>query len=62
MATVSLAQDSQGRNCLLDLEAGAVLGDAIAALTAVGIRVLACREDRSGIESAFLNLTRKSSP
>jgi ABC-2 type transport system ATP-binding protein len=62
MATVSLAEDSQGRNCLLDLEDGAVLGDAISALTAVGIRVLACREDRSGIESAFLNLTKKTDP
>jgi hypothetical protein len=40
----------------------AVLGDAISALTAVGIRVLACREDRSGIESAFLNLTKKTDP
>ncbi len=60
MATVSLVDDSQGRNCLMDLEDGAVLGDAISALTAAGIRVLACREDRSGIETAFLNLTKKT--
>lgn len=59
LATVSLVEDSQGRNCLLDLEEGTVLGDAISALTAAGIRVLACREDRSGIETAFLHLTKK---
>lgn len=61
-ATVSLAEDSEDRNCLLDLEDGGVLGDAISALTARGIRVLSCREARSGIESAFLNLTKKTDP
>jgi ABC-2 type transport system ATP-binding protein len=60
MATVSPIEDSHGRNCLLDMEDGAILGDAISALTGAGIRVLACREDRSGIESAFLNLTRNA--
>jgi hypothetical protein len=61
MATVSLVEDSQGgKNCLLDLQDGVILGDAISALTAAGIRVLACREDRSGIETAFLNLTKKA--
>jgi ABC-type multidrug transport system ATPase subunit len=61
MATVSLVEDSQGgKNCLLDLQDGVVLGDAISALTTAGIRVLACREDRSGIETAFLNLTKKA--
>jgi hypothetical protein len=58
MATVSLMEDSQGRNCLLEMQDGTILGEAISALTGAGIRVLACREDRSGIESAFLNLTR----
>jgi ABC-type multidrug transport system ATPase subunit len=60
MAAVSLVEESQGRNCLLELADGAVLGDAISTLTAAGIRVLACREDRSGIETAFLNLTKKT--
>ena len=59
LARVSLLEDSQGRNCLLDLEDGMVLGDAISALTAAGIRVLTCREDRSGIETAFLHLTKR---
>jgi ABC-2 type transport system ATP-binding protein len=60
IATVKLVEDSQGRDCLLDLADGAILGDAISALTAAGIHVLACREDRSGIETAFLNLTSKT--
>ena len=34
-----------------------VLGDAIAALASVGIRVLTCREERSEIESALRFLT-----
>jgi len=62
MATVSLMEDSHGRNCLLEMEDGTILGDAISALTAAGIRVLACREDRSGIESAFLHLTKRTDP
>jgi ABC-2 type transport system ATP-binding protein len=62
MATVSLMEDPHGRNCLLEMEDGTILGDAISALTAAGIRVLACREDRSGIESAFLHLTKRTDP
>jgi ABC-2 type transport system ATP-binding protein len=62
IATVSPAEDSQGKNCLLDLKDGAVLGDAISALTAAGIRVVACREDRSGIASSCRNLARKTEP
>ena len=48
---------SDSTNCLLDLDPAAVLGETITLLTQAGIRVLACREDRSGIESAFLRLT-----
>jgi ABC-2 type transport system ATP-binding protein len=62
MATVSLMEDSHGTNCLLEMEDGTILGDAISALTAAGIRVLACREDRSGIETAFLHLTTRTDP
>jgi ABC-type multidrug transport system ATPase subunit len=36
-----------------------ILGDALAALTAANLPVLACREERSEIEEAFLSLTRK---
>jgi hypothetical protein len=34
-----------------------VLGDVISTIAAAGIRVLACREERSEIEQAFLRLT-----
>jgi ABC-type multidrug transport system ATPase subunit len=60
MGSVSPVVDSEGGHCVLDLEDAAVLGDAISALTAAGIKVLACREERSGIENAFLHLTRRS--
>jgi ABC-2 type transport system ATP-binding protein len=62
MATVSLMEDSHGGNYLLEMEDGTILGEAISALTSAGIRVLACREDRSGIESAFLHLTKRTDP
>jgi ABC-2 type transport system ATP-binding protein len=62
MGILSLIEDSHGRNCRLDLEDGAILGEAISALTTAGIRVLACREDRSGIETAFLYLTKTTNP
>jgi ABC-2 type transport system ATP-binding protein len=42
---------------LLALEDEAVLGDALAALTAAGLRILSCREERSNVEEAFLRLT-----
>jgi ABC-2 type transport system ATP-binding protein len=42
---------------VLILREEAVLGEAIAALWAAGVRVLACREERSMVEDAFLRLT-----
>jgi ABC-type multidrug transport system ATPase subunit len=36
-----------------------ILGDALAALTAANLQVLACREERSEIEDAFLSLMQK---
>jgi hypothetical protein len=42
---------------VLVLAEGAVLGDAVAALSAARIQVLACRQERSEIEEAFLALT-----
>jgi len=47
---------------LLTLADGAVLGDAIASLTAAGIQVLACRAEHSEIETAFLELTEAEGP
>jgi ABC-2 type transport system ATP-binding protein len=45
-----------GEHLLLVLQGDAVLGDVIAAIAAVGIKVVACREERSEIEQAFLRL------
>ena len=41
---------------VLHLADGVILGDALARLTSSGVRVLACREERSEIEEAFLSL------
>jgi ABC-type multidrug transport system ATPase subunit len=46
---------------VLALSNGVVLGDALGALVAAQIQILACREERSGIEEAFLSLTRSPS-
>jgi ABC-2 type transport system ATP-binding protein len=46
-----------GEHFVVALRPGTVLGDAVVALAAAGIQVLACREERSEIESAFLSLT-----
>jgi hypothetical protein len=44
---------------LIALDEGIVLGDALAALVIQDIDVLACRQERSELEEAFLELTRK---
>jgi ABC-2 type transport system ATP-binding protein len=41
----------------LTLAEGVVLGEVLASLTGAGVDVLACREERSEIEEAFLSLT-----
>jgi ABC-type multidrug transport system ATPase subunit len=60
MATVTAVGGTEPGHCILDLNQDAILGDAISLLTAAGIKVLACREERSGIENAFLYLTRRA--
>jgi ABC-2 type transport system ATP-binding protein len=50
-------EGGEGEHLLLVLEGDAVLGDVIATLANDGIRVVACREERSEIEQAFLRLT-----
>jgi ABC-2 type transport system ATP-binding protein len=42
---------------VLSLTSGVVLGDALGALAAAQIQVLACREEKSQLEDAFLSLT-----
>jgi ABC-2 type transport system ATP-binding protein len=44
---------------ILSLRDGIVLGRALALLTASGLDILACREERSEVEEAFLNLTQE---
>jgi ABC-2 type transport system ATP-binding protein len=50
---------ADGQHVLMALEDDVVLGDALAALVVEGIDVLACRHERSELEEAFLELTRK---
>jgi ABC-2 type transport system ATP-binding protein len=47
---------------VLGLAEDVVLGDALGALAAAQIQVLACGEERSQLEDAFLTLTREGSP
>ena len=55
-ATIVAAEEGDAEDFLLHLEADAVLGDVLSALTAGGVAVLGCREERSEIENAYLNL------
>ena len=54
--TIAALDDGDPDDFLLHLSEQAVLGDALAALTAGGIDILGCREERSEIENAYLNL------
>ena len=56
MAVVAGATDDDIEHYTLTLAEGVVLGHALATLTAASIDVLACREERSEIEEAFLSL------
>jgi ABC-2 type transport system ATP-binding protein len=47
---------------LIELGPGAVLGHVISDLTQCGMTVLACREERSGIEAAFLSIVESGPP
>ncbi len=53
-------EGDDGEHLLLVLQGDAVLGDVIAAIAGVGIKVVACREERSEIEQAFLRLIGSS--
>ena len=57
---VLLSSDlADGEHVLVALDDDVVLGDALAALVAADIDVLACRQERSELEEAFLALTRR---
>jgi ABC-2 type transport system ATP-binding protein len=51
------AVDGDAEHYLLTLGADVTLGEALARLSDAGLAILACREERSEIESAFLALT-----
>ena len=53
---IAAAGDGGPEDFLLHLADDAVLGEVLAALTARGVDVLGCREERSEIENAYLNL------
>jgi len=55
--TIGPAVGGDEHDFLLALEDDAVLGEALAALHEARVQVLACREERSDIETAFLDLT-----
>ena len=57
IGTLRPAADPDAEHYLLGLRDGATLGEAISKLTGSDLVVLDCREERSGIEEAFLHLT-----
>ena len=57
--TLVPADGGDSEHYVLLLDDGVVLGDALSALSAADLKVLACRERRSEIEDAFLSLTRE---
>lgn len=58
VGTITSADGSGANQYRMFLKERAILGQAVTSLTAAGIQVLACREERSGVEEAFLRLTR----
>jgi hypothetical protein len=56
IALVVGSQDARGEHTLVALHDGVTLGRALGALLHAGIDVLACREERSEIEEAFMQL------
>jgi ABC-2 type transport system ATP-binding protein len=61
MGTIVRNDDSGGDHYLMSLRDEAVFGDALGALVAAGLKILACQEERSSIENAFLHLTAEDS-
>ena len=56
LASVSPVDEGDETHCVVSLHETVVLSDAVGALSAAGIQVLDCREERSAIERAFLNV------
>ena len=62
LAAVGPVDRSGVEHLLLQLREGVVLGTAIAALSTAGVDVVACREERSDVEAAFIALTMEDPP
>jgi ABC-2 type transport system ATP-binding protein len=58
LGTIRPVTDPDGEHYRLALREDVVLGAALSALSGSGLQVLACREERSEVELAFLHLTR----
>ncbi len=57
--TIQSAPRATEDDYILSLRQGHVVGDALTAFDRAGVRILACREERSGIEEAFVALTEE---
>ncbi len=62
LGSVEPLGDDDAEHFLLKLGPHALLGSAFVALAAAGIDVVACREDSSDIEDAFVALTEEAQP
>jgi ABC-2 type transport system ATP-binding protein len=62
VAQVAIQEDSEGDHFILLLEPGEAIGRVMWSLEEAGLEVISCREERSGIETAFLRLTRDVEP
>jgi ABC-2 type transport system ATP-binding protein len=58
LGTITATADGGFDHHLLALRDDAVLGDALARIRDAGYELLGCRDERSGVEEAFLSLTR----
>jgi ABC-2 type transport system ATP-binding protein len=58
IGTLVAVGDPEGEHFTLSLKRGGLIGTAIVALEKAELSVLACREERSQIEDAFLTLTK----
>jgi len=61
LGTIAQAGDD-ATHYVMSLGDGAALGDALAAIREAGFQLLACRDERSEVEEAFLALTRREEP
>jgi ABC-type multidrug transport system ATPase subunit len=61
LGNLAPTRDPDGEHYVLALREQATLGEAVARLVTSGLDVLSCREERSGIEEAFLTMTETES-